>query len=141
VAVSAHASADAEPDDGRLDAIAERVAALQRQTELVMEKARDAMVHTQSVRAREPVACSHAGQVTDMQSSLAELSHEIDGLRAAMAHRGVIEQAKGMLMMQRPYTADEAFAELVRLSQASGRKLFAVAETVVATWAAPAHAP
>ena len=52
-------------------------------------------------------------------------------LKAAMASRAEIEQAKGILMAQRACTADEAFAALVELSQRSNRKLRDVAHAMV----------
>ncbi len=53
-------------------------------------------------------------------------------LRAAMASRATIEQAKGILMAQSGLTADEAFAVLVRASQRENRKLRDIAAELVA---------
>jgi len=53
-------------------------------------------------------------------------------MQAAMEHRAVIEQAKGILMAERHCTSDEAFAILSTLSQHSNRKLHAVATALVA---------
>jgi ANTAR domain len=53
-------------------------------------------------------------------------------LAAAMEHRGVIEQAKGVLMGEHHVTADEAFGLLRRRSQAENRKLRDIAAEVVA---------
>jgi GAF domain-containing protein len=52
-------------------------------------------------------------------------------LERALESRGVIDQAKGILMAQRRCTADEAFDALVKLSQHSNRKLRDVAEQLV----------
>src|SRR4051794_11093766 len=52
-------------------------------------------------------------------------------MQEAMESRGVIEQAKGILMAQRRCTAEEAFEMLVRLSQESHRKLRDVASALV----------
>jgi AmiR/NasT family two-component response regulator len=52
-------------------------------------------------------------------------------MQAAMTSRAVIEQAKGMLMVQRKCDADAAFDILVELSQHSHRKLREVAQVVV----------
>ena len=57
---------------------------------------------------------------------------EIDGLRTALETRGVIEQAKGMIMLTLKVDEDAAFEVLTRRSQASGEKLVAVARDVVA---------
>ncbi len=54
-------------------------------------------------------------------------------LQAAMASRGVIEQAKGIIMAQRRCSADEAFAILVRVSQHENRKLRDVAVALTRT--------
>jgi ANTAR domain/GAF domain len=52
-------------------------------------------------------------------------------LTAAMEHRGVIEQAKGILMGAMRCTADEAFGMLRQRSQVENRKLRDIAiETV-----------
>jgi GAF domain-containing protein len=53
------------------------------------------------------------------------------GLREAMAHRAVIEQAKGVLMGAQGCDADAAFALLVRASQRENVKLREVAKRVV----------
>lgn len=58
-----------------------------------------------------------------------ELTHN---LAAAMEHRGVIEQAKGMLMAAHRCSADEAFDMLRRRSQAENRKLRDLAADLVA---------
>ena len=63
---------------------------------------------------------------------VAELLHEIHHLREALRTRGVIEQAKGILMAQQRCTADEAFALLVRHSQNHNRKLRDIAAEIVA---------
>jgi GAF domain-containing protein len=52
-------------------------------------------------------------------------------LRAAMASRATIEQAKGILMAAGGVTPDEAFNLLVRASQRENRKLRDVAERLV----------
>jgi ANTAR domain len=52
-------------------------------------------------------------------------------LSRAMESRGVIEQAKGILMATRRVTADSAFDLLVARSQTENRKLREVAENVV----------
>lgn len=74
-----------------------------------------------------------------MAAAIGQLEHELDGLRVAMATRGVIEQAKGMLMLRRHCDADEAFALLVELSQTSHRKLVDVARPLVESWTTKDH--
>jgi AmiR/NasT family two-component response regulator len=52
-------------------------------------------------------------------------------MRAVLASRAEIEQAKGIVMAARHCTADEAFQHLVVLSNNSHRKLREVAGDVV----------
>ena len=54
-------------------------------------------------------------------------------LQRALESRDLIGQAKGIIMQARKVTADEAFAVLVRRSQATNTKLVNVAEAVVTT--------
>ena len=54
-----------------------------------------------------------------------------ENLNEAMRSRAVIEQAKGMIMMQRHCTADEAFQTLVAASQSRNKKLRDIAHEVV----------
>lgn len=54
-------------------------------------------------------------------------------LQVAMDSRAVIEQAKGMIMMQRQCSADDAFQTLVAASQARNKKLRDIAQEVVDT--------
>ncbi len=63
--------------------------------------------------------------VYEAQSRVAEQ------LQTAMQSRAVIEQAKGILMGRQRCTADQAFAQLVALSQRSNRKLRDVAHALV----------
>jgi GAF domain-containing protein len=67
-------------------------------------------------------------------------------LRIALETRGVIDQAKGILMDRHRLTADQAFQALAQMSMKSNRKLRAVAEDLVrtgeqppGTWPAPAR--
>lgn len=48
-----------------------------------------------------------------------------------MQSRGVIEQAKGIVMGELRYSPDKAFEHLVRLSDAQHRKLRDVAQLIV----------
>ena len=54
-----------------------------------------------------------------------------ENLNEAMKSRAVIEQAKGMIMMQRHCTADDAFQTLVAASQSRNKKLRDIAQEVV----------
>lgn len=61
----------------------------------------------------------------------AELQSLSDNLRIALDNRAVIEQAKGVLMGQHRYSADEAFHELTERSMHRNEKLRVVAREVV----------
>lgn len=63
--------------------------------------------------------------------SPAQLREEVLGLRAAMASRAVIEQAKGILMGRYGLTEDRAWAILVRRSSEQERKVRELAEELV----------
>jgi GAF domain-containing protein len=56
-----------------------------------------------------------------------------DNLQAALETRGVIDQAKGILMDRHKLTADQAFQVLTRMSMKNNRKLHAVADDLVHT--------
>ena len=56
-----------------------------------------------------------------------------DSLRIALEARGVIDQAKGILMARHKLTADQAFQVLARMSVKTNRKLRAVADDLVRT--------
>ncbi|GAA0621641.1 hypothetical protein GCM10009547_25440 [Sporichthya brevicatena] len=64
---------------------------------------------------------------------LTQLQAEVDGLRLAMRNRGVIEQAKGMVMLRLDVDEDAAFDHLRVLSNRTNRKLVDVATDVVRT--------
>jgi AmiR/NasT family two-component response regulator len=72
---------------------------------------------------------------------IAELVQEVEGLRAAMEHRSVIEQAKGVLMHSMRCSPDAAFAVLVAASQRENVKLRDVAIRITAAQADGAVAP
>lgn len=55
----------------------------------------------------------------------------VEQLQTAMESRAVIDQAKGILMVERRCSGDEAFELLVTLSQRSNRKLREVAQALV----------
>ncbi|WP_159085810.1 GAF and ANTAR domain-containing protein [Aeromicrobium chenweiae] len=58
-------------------------------------------------------------------------AQEQQALESALVTRTIIGQAEGMLMQRLGITADQAFAALVRLSQARNRKLHLVAGDIV----------
>ena len=60
-----------------------------------------------------------------------------DNLQAALKTRGVIDQAKGILMDRHKITADQAFQVLAQMSMKANRKLQAVADDLVHTGELP----
>jgi hypothetical protein len=73
-----------------------------------------------------------AEEITQLYDDLAVAKSECAGLRTAMESRAVIEQAKGIIMLQRRCTAEQAFDSLVLTSQRTNRKLRDIAEQIVA---------
>jgi hypothetical protein len=61
-----------------------------------------------------------------------DLAEEAGQLREAMVSRAPIEQAKGMLMLMRGYSADAAWAELRRVSSEENVKVRHLAVALVA---------
>ncbi|HKD96009.1 MAG TPA: SpoIIE family protein phosphatase [Micromonosporaceae bacterium] len=75
----------------------------------------------------------------DWAARVQRLEAEVAGLRRAMATRGVIEQAKGLLAARLGCDPEEAFEHLSRMSQTSNIRLADVAAQLVASvTAAPA---
>jgi GAF domain-containing protein len=68
---------------------------------------------------------------------IARTTEDLAGMRAAMASRAVIEQAKGILMERHKLTEDQAFTELSRASQNTNIKLRDVADELVRTGGLP----
>ena len=64
-----------------------------------------------------------------------------DNLRIALESRGVIDQAKGILMERHKLTADRAFQLLAQASMASNIKVRQVAEQLVSTGELPSAPP
>jgi hypothetical protein len=66
------------------------------------------------------------------------LRHEVTGLRAALASRATIDQARGILIARYRISPEQAFAVLVRWSQHRNIKLRVIAEALVALSQDPA---
>jgi len=82
-----------------------------------------------ATRAR-PYAAAAQTLVRDSRL-LAELADARRQLESALVSRAVIDQAKGIVMLTRACTADEAFALLVRMSNSGNRRLRDIAADVV----------
>ncbi|WNV75557.1 GAF and ANTAR domain-containing protein [Geodermatophilus sp. DSM 44513] len=66
---------------------------------------------------------------------------EADNLQAALESRGVIDQAKGILMERYRLTADQAFQLLTRASMGANRKVRDIADQLVHTGELPVTLP
>jgi GAF domain-containing protein len=84
-----------------------------------------------------PYAAVAAGNLHAYRSAV----DRADNLQTALETRGVIDQAKGILMVRHKLTADQAFQLLARMSMKANRKLHAVAEDVVLTGELPQREP
>jgi GAF domain-containing protein len=80
-----------------------------------------------------PYAAVAAGNLHAYQAA----RDRADNLQAALETRGVIDQAKGILMDRHKLTADQAFQALAQMSMKTNRKLHAVAEDLVRTGELP----
>jgi GAF domain-containing protein len=80
-----------------------------------------------------PYAAVAAGNLHAYQSARDRADH----LQAALESRGVIDQAKGILMARHKLTADQAFQVLAQMSMRTNRKLRAVANDLVHTGELP----
>jgi GAF domain-containing protein len=85
----------------------------------------ESVIIAQTFSGYAAVALANA-HVYDATATLAQ------HLQAAMEHRAVIEQAKGIIMADRRCTPEEAFVILSKLSQDTNRKLREVATVLVA---------
>lgn len=83
-----------------------------------------------SIRAGETFA-AYAAIAVGNASTFASTAETAENLRAAMASRATIEQAKGILMARGGISPEQAFEILVRASQRENRKLRDVASDLV----------
>jgi hypothetical protein len=77
------------------------------------------------------VFASYAAVAVNNVTRYTDATQDATNLRAAMASRAVIEQAKGIIMARDHCTADEAFDILRRISQQQNVKLGDLAQTLV----------
>lgn len=82
--------------------------------------------------ARLATVAGLAGVVLRDAQDRDELASTAHNLRASLDSRSVIDQAIGIIMAERGWTAQEAFADLQRASQHSNLKLAGVARDLVA---------
>mgnify|MGYP000418552462 CR=1 FL=1 len=67
----------------------------------------------------------------ELELQLREASRQIETLRLALVSRAVIDQAKGVLMVQHGIDAEEAFARLSNVSQHTNVKVAVLAQAVL----------
>ncbi len=77
-------------------------------------------------------AAQSPDSIEALSNAVNHLRAERDGLRQAMRHRAVIEQAKGMLAERLTVSPDQAFGKLVELSSRSNVKVAELAAALVA---------
>lgn len=131
------AAGPGHPDDARLLQVHERLDQVRRSLDDLNAR-REAARRTGAIaRSREAARLA----VEQLHTRLTEVQTELDGLRIAMRNRGVIEQAKGMLMLRLDLDEDAAFDYLRTLSNRTNRKLVDVAAEVVRTRVGEASGP
>jgi GAF domain-containing protein len=77
------------------------------------------------------VFASYAAVAVNNVTRYADMADDATNMRAAMASRAVIEQAKGIIMARDHCTADEAFDILRRISQQQDVKVRDLAQSLV----------
>ena len=90
----------------------------------------DAPISPEFVEHAE-VFASYAAVAVNNVTNYTDVATDAANMRAAMASRAVIEQAKGIVMGRDHCTAEEAFDILRRISQQKNVKLRELAQTVV----------
>lgn len=111
----------------RIAEIRKRLEQVREDTDALLTRVRGTVSQARDARDRET---AHAN-VSQLRSDLDAALAEVEGLRTAMETRGVIEQAKGVLMVTLSIDEDAAFQTLVRMSQTSHKKVVEVARDVV----------
>jgi ANTAR domain len=117
--------------DQRLAALRARLADIADSLDKI-EARREALTNAGTAR---PSAREHA---TGLRTRLVEAEAELEGLRLALVNRGIIERAKGMLMVRLSLDEDAAFEYLRQASMRTNRRLVEMAEDVVRTRAGEA---
>ena len=115
---------DTAPDYGRAEEVL-----LPPEAEQVLRRFRDAL-REQAGGDDDPLRQVLEAVVWGLRS-WSETAREVGQLREALESRATIEQAKGIVMARRASTPDDAFRELVRLSNESNVRLADVAKALV----------
>jgi PAS domain S-box-containing protein len=91
----------------------------------------------EGLEASLALLAAHGGALISTTELYARTAQLAEQLTTALESRGVIEQAKGILMAREHCSADEAFDMIRRASQRENRKLRLIAEDIVARASAP----
>src|SRR3954464_9830860 len=83
----------AESAEARLERIHQRLGEGRQRTLQLSTRVRAANDTATEIRATPHKVCHHGEEVKELTAALAHVEHELDGLRVAMATRGVIERA------------------------------------------------
>jgi hypothetical protein len=110
-----------------LNAMRARLDLLRVRVDQLSIKQRQAVGQCRAVRDRRAARWRVEALRSERDAALDQVHH----LEIAMQTRGVIEQAKGMLMLKLKIDADQAFAVLVKTSQQAHLKLVDVARYLV----------
>ncbi|WP_323960144.1 ANTAR domain-containing protein [Arthrobacter sp. JZ12] len=120
--------------EGRVVGIRQRI----REATVLRADALAVMEHYRDVMNKVAVDSSEAERHRQMVDLFADgiadykdLAQEVAQLREALSSRATIEQAKGMLMLSRGCSADEAFSLLRQLSQDTNVRLIDVAAALI----------
>ncbi len=100
--------------------------------------ARDAQAFDDDSRAAAVAFGSYAGVAASDLHAYQSARSRAENLQVALDSRGVIDQAKGILMERHKLTPDQAFQLLARCSMDSNRKVRDVADHLVHTGELPA---
>lgn len=99
------------------------------ETERVLSRFRDVL--REQVNGTDELAAPVLEAVVWALRSWGKTLNEVEQLREALTSRATIDQAKGILMGRGGVSAEQAFAELVRLSNESNVRLAEVASALV----------
>ncbi len=99
--------------------------------------AREPHAFTEDSRSAATRFAPYAAVAADNLHAYRSARDRADHLEIALRTRGVIDQAKGILMARHKLTADQAFQVLARMSMTTNRRLHAVAQDLVLTGELP----
>ena len=117
--------------EDRFTLIYDQLADLRSHTAQLARRVRDANATAADLRSAIHVPRSHGEEVRRLTESLAQVEHELEGLRVAMTTRGVIERAKGMLMDECGLKENDAWAWIQKRAMRERLQMKEVARRVI----------